>query len=98
LKKNANVNKRSGFENLTVSGQQIAKLFADLSVVHKLFLATFSINIIFTPVKGLTQVREALSESNIPFLVDIHDWSRLPDSFRRQILKKYVVVLEDRTG
>jgi uncharacterized protein len=39
------------------------------------------------PVEGLTQVREALSESNIPFLVDIHDWSRLPDSFCRQILK-----------
>ncbi len=35
---------------------------------------------------------EALEQSNLPILVQAHDWARLPDSFRREIERDYVVV------
>ena len=37
---------------------------------------------------------EALQESNIPVLVQAHDWARLPESFHREIERDYVVVQE----
>ena len=37
---------------------------------------------------------EALQESNIPILVQAHDWAHLPDSFHREIERGYVVVKE----
>ena len=37
---------------------------------------------------------EALAESNIPILVQVHDWARLPESFHREIERDYVVVRE----
>jgi hypothetical protein len=30
-----------------------------------------------------------LYESQIPYLVDLFDWARLPESFHRNILKNY---------
>ena len=35
---------------------------------------------------------EALEQSNIPILVQAHDWARLPESFHREIERDYVVV------
>ena len=35
---------------------------------------------------------EALEESNIPILVQIHDWAKLPQSFHREIKRSYVVI------
>ncbi len=35
---------------------------------------------------------EALERSNIPILVQAHDWARLPESFHREIERDYVVV------
>ena len=35
---------------------------------------------------------EALEQSNIPILVQAHDWARLPESFHREIECEYVVV------
>ena len=35
---------------------------------------------------------EALEESNIPILVQVHDWARLPKSFHREIQRAYVVL------
>ena len=35
---------------------------------------------------------EALRESNIPILVQAHDWAHLPDGFHREIERDYVVV------
>ncbi len=35
---------------------------------------------------------EALEESNIPILIQVHDWARLPESFQREIERDYVVV------
>ena len=40
---------------------------------------------------------EALRDSTIPFLVEAHDWSRLPESFHREIERDHVV-LADRDG
>jgi predicted nucleotidyltransferase len=42
--------------------------------------------------KQLAALREALSESNIPILVDVLDWARIPDEFRREIERQHVVV------
>ena len=44
------------------------------------------------PVQNLAEVREAFSESNLPILVDILDWARIPDSFRKEIERVGVVV------
>ena len=35
---------------------------------------------------------EALEQSNIPILVQAHDWARLPESFHREIERDYAVV------
>ena len=43
---------------------------------------------------GYFDLLEALEQSNIPILVHVHDWARLPKSFRREIELDYVVVQE----
>ena len=40
----------------------------------------------------LLDLIEAFQESNIPFLVQVHDWAGLPESFHREIERDYVVV------
>jgi predicted nucleotidyltransferase len=40
----------------------------------------------------LSAVREAFSESNLPIIVQLVDWDRIPKSFRDEILAGYVVV------
>ena len=49
---------------------------------------------------GFSDLLEALEESNIPILVQAHDWARLPQSFHREIERDYVVVQvgDRRTG
>ena len=42
--------------------------------------------------KGYADLLEAIEESNIPILVQAHDWARLPESFHREIERNYVVV------
>ena len=43
---------------------------------------------------GFAGLLEALEESNIPILIQAHDWARLPQSFHREIERDYVVVQE----
>lgn len=38
------------------------------------------------------QFKEDLQESNIPFLVDVMDWGRIPDTFKENIKKQYEVL------
>ena len=45
----------------------------------------------------LIDFTEALRDSTIPFLVEAHDWSRLPESFHREIERDHVVLV-DRGG
>ncbi len=35
---------------------------------------------------------DALENSNIPILVQIHDWARLPKSFHQEIRRAYVAI------
>ena len=41
----------------------------------------------------MQDIAEAFRESNIPFLVDVHDWSTLPDQFRSEIERDHVVLI-----
>jgi len=45
----------------------------------------------------LFHLREAMRESNIPILVDVLDWARLPESFHERIRRGYVVIQEGET-
>ena len=40
----------------------------------------------------LADLGEALRDSNLPFLVEAHDWARLPERFHREIEREYVVL------
>jgi len=44
----------------------------------------------------LSDLKEALVESNLPIRVDVVDWARIPEAFRREIEWAYVVVQEGR--
>lgn len=44
------------------------------------------------PQEYFYDLKEALSDSEIPILVDVLDWSRLPESFHAVIEKLHVVV------
>jgi predicted nucleotidyltransferase len=50
------------------------------------------------PVRNLGEVRDAFSGSNLPILVDILDWARIPDSFREEIERVGVVVFPFSLG
>lgn len=40
----------------------------------------------------LDELKEAFTESNLPFLVDVHDWARLPATFWANIEAQHVVI------
>jgi len=42
--------------------------------------------------KNIDELKAAFSESNLPFLVDVLDWARIPESFRQEIEKAHVVL------
>lgn len=44
------------------------------------------------PTPNLGALREALTQSPLPILVDVQDWATLPVSFRQQILQAYCVI------
>ncbi len=44
------------------------------------------------PLHHLNSLRISLSDSNLPILVDVHDWACLPASFHARILTRYEVV------
>lgn len=46
------------------------------------------------PAGTLGELREALSDSDLPMLVDVHDWARIPDTFRREIDRAHIVIQE----
>lgn len=41
---------------------------------------------------ALGRLRQALSESDLPILVDVLDWARIPESFRAEIRHAHVVL------
>ena len=47
----------------------------------------------------MTAIAEAFRDSNIPFLVDTHDWARLPGGFHSEIERSHIVLIAiDRRG
>ena len=48
------------------------------------------------PIEKLMDFEEGVRESTIPILVEARDWARLPERFRREIEREYVVVSEGR--
>ena len=46
-----------------------------------------------TPSLQLGEFEEALRDSTLPFLVEVHDWARLPERFHRQIEREYAVMV-----
>lgn len=42
--------------------------------------------------KYLYELKELLNDSDIPFLIDIHEFDKLPQSFQAEILRSYVRV------
>ena len=42
--------------------------------------------------RGFYDLLEAIEKSNIPILVQTHDWAMLPESFHREIEQAYVIV------
>ncbi len=45
------------------------------------------------PADSLASFSEALRESPIPFLVEVHDWARLPESFHPEIEREHLVLV-----
>ena len=45
------------------------------------------------PQRGIGPLRDAIEDSNIPFLIDLHDWALIPEHFRRQITDRHVVFM-----
>lgn len=46
------------------------------------------------PTGQLGDFEEAVRESNIPFLVEARDWTRLPERFHPEIEREYAVLVE----
>ena len=43
---------------------------------------------------AVSELKDALDESNLPFLVDLHLWDEIPERFREIIRKEYIVLQE----
>ena len=46
----------------------------------------------------VSELKDTLAESNIPFLVDLHVWDDVPERFHEIIRKEYVVLQEGRSA
>ena len=44
------------------------------------------------PLLCLDALTDGFGASDIPILVEVHDWARVPDAFREEALRKHVVV------
>lgn len=43
------------------------------------------------------ELKEELKESNVPFLIDIFEFDKLPENFQKEIEKNYVVFYNGQT-
>ncbi|MDH4120871.1 MAG: nucleotidyltransferase domain-containing protein [Deltaproteobacteria bacterium] len=46
------------------------------------------------PTTGWADLKEALEDSSLPMMVELHDWARLPQPFRDEIQRKHLVLWE----
>ena len=47
------------------------------------------------PTDKLSKLADALRNSTLPFLVEAHDWARLPQSFHEEIERSYAVLMSE---
>lgn len=47
---------------------------------------------------GAGNLKEAFIESDLPIRVDVTDWARIPESFRREIDRAHVVIQKQKLG
>ena len=47
------------------------------------------------PAGKLSELMDVLRDSTLPFLVEAHDWARLPKSFREEIERSYVSLMSE---
>jgi predicted nucleotidyltransferase len=45
----------------------------------------------------LVSLKEALSTSDLPILVDVVDWARIPEAFRQEILNSHCLMQHAKT-
>lgn len=45
---------------------------------------------------NIEQFKEALRQSNIPFIIDVSVFDSLPTSFQNEIIKRYVVIYDGK--
>lgn len=50
------------------------------------------------PIDGqeIVEFKERIENSNIPILVQVFDWSSIPESFHQNILKNYIVLYDSQ--
>lgn len=41
---------------------------------------------------NIYELRKLINDSNIPFIVDIHEFNQLPQSFQDEIKKDYIII------
>ena len=44
------------------------------------------------PIEHLAQLKQTFKDSNLPIIVDLMDWASLPDSYRVEIKKRYIII------
>ncbi|MBN8703233.1 MAG: nucleotidyltransferase domain-containing protein [Bacteroidetes bacterium] len=47
------------------------------------------------PMDVLLAIKEKIKESNIPIVVEVFDWSRLPEYFQKNIIAKHIVLFSN---
>ncbi len=50
------------------------------------------------PTGAVGDFEEALRESTVPFLVEVHDWAWLPEEFHREIERPHVLLWRGNVG
>ncbi|MCC8015101.1 MAG: nucleotidyltransferase domain-containing protein [Eubacterium sp.] len=46
--------------------------------------------------KSVRELRNLISDSNVPFLTDVNEFDRLPKSFQDEIVKSYVIIYPEQ--
>ena len=46
----------------------------------------------------VSELKDAIAESNIPFVVDLHVWDEIPDHFHHSIEREHVALVTDVLG
>ena len=46
----------------------------------------------------VSELKDAIAESNIPFIVDLHVWDEIPENFQSNIEKEHAVLVSGAEG